>query len=132
MRCIPFVSQSGNSDCGIAVISMIFGFYGLKVDTANIGSKVNIKKEGISLAEMKQIVYDFGFEFHAYYYGGLQEILDVQLPVVMCKRTNHYIIVERRKKNGYLVLDPARGKGILSFEELVKLYKDVIVVIRPG
>ena len=67
-RTIPFISQLGSLDCGVACITMILNYYGIKVDIVDIGSTIHIGRDGMSLVEMKSIVENYGFKFAAYKY----------------------------------------------------------------
>ena len=40
-RRTPYVTQLGNMDCGIACLTMIFNYYGVKVDIVDVGSAVS-------------------------------------------------------------------------------------------
>lgn len=129
---IPFVSQLGSMDCGIACITMIFKYYGCKVDIVDVGSEFRIGRDGMTLAEMKEIVEKYGFKFAAYKYAYDEENLISKLPAILCS-DSHYIVVERAKKNGkFVVLDPAKGREILDFSELQNRYRDILVSIIPG
>ena len=129
-RTIPFISQLGSLDCGVACITMILNYYGIKVDIVDIGSTIHIGREGMSLVEMKSIVENYGFKFAAYKYGYKENNLKNNLPVVLCS-SGHFVVVEKIKKGKYQVIDPAKGKELVSFTEIMDKYQDILVTIVP-
>lgn len=129
---IPFIAQLGSMDCGIACLTMIFNYYGCNVDIVDVGSDFFIGRDGITLAQMKKIAGEYGFNFVAYKYMYDQKNLIEKLPAILCN-DSHYIVVEKIKKNGKIVvIDPAKGKCILNFSELQNNYRDILVYITPG
>ncbi len=128
---MPFIAQLGSMDCGIACLTMIFNYYCCNVDIVDVGSDFFIGRDGITLAQMKEIAVKYGFNFVAYKYMYDQKNLIERLPAILCNDA-HYIVVEKIKKNGrFVVLDPAKGKYILDFSELQTNYKDILVYITP-
>jgi ABC-type bacteriocin/lantibiotic exporters, contain an N-terminal double-glycine peptidase domain len=130
-RKVPYISQLGSMDCGAACLAMIFNYYGLKVDIVDVGTSVHTGRDGMSLKSMKQAAISFGFEFTAFRYDYVQENLQSKLPAILCTES-HYVVVEKQLTNGdYLVVDPASGKSAVTFDEIRKQYKDILVVIVP-
>lgn len=131
-RKMPYVAQLGNMDCGIACLTMLFNYYGCKLDIVDVGADIFIGRDGMSLSTMKKVTEKFGFKFGAYRYSHDQDNLNSKLPVILCS-DSHYIVVEKIKKNGkYSILDPAKGREVVDFSELKSKYKDILVCITPG
>lgn len=131
-RKISYVAQLGSMDCGIACLTMIFNYYGCKVDIVDVSSEFCIGRDGMTLTQMKAIAEKYGFKFIAYKYTYDEENLIGKLPVILCSHS-HYIVVEKIRKNGkYVVLDPAKGREIMEFSELQNRYRDILVSIIPG
>ncbi len=129
---VHFVSQLGSMDCGIACLTMIFNYFGCKVDIVDIGAYAHIGKNGISLSQMKMLAEQFGFVFTAYQYNYEQNYLVNYLPAILCT-DSHYVVVDKAKKSGgYIVFDPARGRKIVDFSELSNRYKNILVSIKPS
>lgn len=131
-RKIPYIAQLGNMDCGVACLTMLFNYFGCKVDIVDVGTGIYIGRDGMTLAQMKEIAEGWGFKFTAYKYAYDEENLIGKLPAVLCNNS-HYIVVEQIKRNGkYVVLDPAKGRHVLGFSELKNTYRDILVSITPG
>lgn len=118
-------------DCGVACLTMLFNYFGLKSDIVDVGAEVCIGRDGMTLVQMKAITEAYGFKFSAYQYSYEQKNLDSMLPAILCN-DSHYIVVERARRNGkYTIIDPAKGRSAVEFSELKNLYRDILVSIIP-
>ena len=66
---VHYVSQLGSMDCGIACLTMILNYYGCKSDIVDIGAEIQIGRDGMTLAQMKELAEKYGFKFAAYQYN---------------------------------------------------------------
>lgn len=131
MRHIPYVPQLGFTDCGTAALTMLFRYYGLKIDLPELNAKLQIGRDGISLYDMREIAAFYGFSCKSYHYYFRQELLDENLPVIVCAKSSHYVIIEKKIRNKYKILDPAEGVYYVEYGEIKEYYKDILVIIRP-
>ena len=129
---MQLVRQMGISDCGPACIAMIFAFYGYKINVNDIKANTRIGRDGISLAKMRNIVEEYGFIFKAYSNCQSEDNIEKKLPIIMCTKNNHFVVVEKKIKRGYVVFDPIDGKKIIDIPTMQKEYYDLLVIIRPG
>lgn len=131
-RRIRYVAQLGNMDCGIACLTMIFNYYGVKVDIVDIGSDVYIGRDGVTLLKLKSISEKYGFKFNAYQYEYSKKILESNLPAILFNGS-HYVVIEKKSRtNKYVIIDPAKGRLYFDFEDICRLYSDILIVIQPG
>lgn len=70
---IPYIAQLGRTDCGIACLTMIFNYYGFKADIVDIGNMACIGRDGMTLAQMKDIAEKYGFKFKRSFLGGIKK-----------------------------------------------------------
>lgn len=131
-RRTPYVTQLGNMDCGIACLTMIFNYYGVRVDIVDVGSDICIGRDGVTLSKLKNISEKYGFTFNAYRYEYSKKNLEDNLPAILFSGS-HYVVIERKNRaNKYTIIDPAKGKIYLDFEDVCKLYSDILILIKPG
>lgn len=129
---IKLIRQLGTTDCGAVCLYMIFNYYSAKVKLFDIRSCFPIGRDGMTLLQMKTIAQRFGFELHAYNYEYNEVLLDENLPVILCSKYNHYIVVAEKTDNGFVILDPAEGKKEVRFNYISENYLDILVCIRPS
>lgn len=129
---VHYVSQLGSMDCGIACLTMILNYYGCKSDIVDIGAEIQIGRDGMTLAQMKELAEKYGFKFAAYQYNHEEKNLIEYLPAILCN-DSHYVVVDKTKKKGkYILFDPANGKRVVDFLELKNGYKDILVSVIPS
>lgn len=132
MKKMRLIRQLGMTDCGTACLTMVFNYYHYRSDLTAISSLANVGRDGISLEDLKRIAEQHFFQFKAYNYANNEQNLIDNLPVIMCSNKNHYIVIEKKTRHGFQVLDPAKGKRVLLFSEIVEQFLSIIVVIRPS
>lgn len=91
---VHYVSQLGSMDCGIACLTMILNYYGCKSDIVDIGAEIQIGRDGMTLAQMKELAEKYGFKFAAYQYNHEEKNLIEYLPAILCN-DSHYVVVDK-------------------------------------
>ncbi len=116
------VLQDGIKDCGICCLLSIIRFYGGDVSKEYLREITNTTKEGVSLYNLLDGANKIGFE--AIGLSGKLEEIDVNnLPCIahinVNKSFKHFIVIYKINKDKQLVtvMDPAKGKKIISFSE---------------
>ena len=116
------VLQDGIKDCGICCLLSIIRFYGGDVSKEYLREITNTTKEGVSLYNLLDGANKICFE--AIGLSGKLEEIDVNnLPCIahinVNKSFKHFIVIYKINKDKQLVtvMDPAKGKKIISFSE---------------
>ena len=130
-KSVPLIRQMGTTDCGIAALTMIFQYYKYKIDISELKATTSIGRNGMSLAKMKEITEEHNFSFKAYGNYETEENLIKCLPIIMCSKENHYVVVAEKKYGKYILLDPLRGKEKVDYSYIKKNFLDVLVCVRP-
>ena len=116
------VLQDGNKDCGICSLLSIIRFYGGDVSKEYLREITNTTKNGVSALGLIEGAKILGFDAVGVC-GDLNKIEDNNLPCLAHILTNkgfkHFIAIYKidREKELIYVMDPAKGKRILSFME---------------
>lgn len=130
-RKVPLVRQLGTSDCGAACLTMIFQYYGCKVNINNVKRELDVGRDGLSLMDMKKVSETFGFKFLVYEDFVDEGNIISNLPLIMGTKNNHYFVVAEKVKDGYLINDPVEGKKVITFHEIVEKCEKFIVRVLP-
>lgn len=131
LKKIKFIHQLGNTDCGLACLAMLFRYYNTKISLALLSAENMTGRDGLTLGDLKHIAEHYNFKFKAYRTGYNDINISNNLPVMVCSKQNHFIVVEKRTKKGYKVVDPDQGRRIISLDDLKKNYLDLIIVLEP-
>lgn len=131
LKKIKFIHQLGNTDCGLACLAMLFKYYNTKISLALLSAENMTGRDGLTLGDLKHIAEYYNFEFKAYRTGYSDINISNNLPVMVCSKQNHFIVLEKKTKNGYKAVDPDCGKKVISLNDLKKDYLDLIIVLKP-
>lgn len=122
----------GTTDCGLACLTMLFQYYGFNIDISEMKASIKIGRNGLSLAKMRDITEDYNFSFKAYgEYSNEQNLLS-NLPLIMCSKENHFVVVAGKKHGKYVILDPVKGKLKMDYTEMQRDFLKILVLIRPS
>ncbi len=106
--------QLSTNDCAISVIKTIFNLFNINVKRHDIQQEITLDEEGADFDSVKSYLASFDV-------SGKYNILDINkqdhsdlLPCIAMiekRNRNHYVIIEKQKKNKFLILDPVRGSS---------------------
>ena len=130
------VLQDGIKDCGICCLLSIIRFYGGEVSKEYLRELTNTTKEGVSFYNLIEGAKVLGFESVALT-GKLEEINVNNLPCIVHfivnKTYQHFVVLYQInfKKKLVTLMDPAKGKKIISFSEFNLLTSNNYLFLHP-
>lgn len=113
--------QNSESDCGIATIRTILKQLKYRFEESEIYKNYHIDKtQGLSLAQLKDILDGYGINANAYGVSDFSELKKLtQFPVVLVVENDglaHYILVHEIKGTEFIISDPAEPE-IRTYDE---------------
>lgn len=130
------VLQDGIKDCGICCLLSIIRFYGGEVSKEYLREITNTTKDGVSLYNLIVAAEMLGFEALGLS-GKLEEINVNNLPCIVHfivnKSYQHFVVLYQvnLKKQKVTLMDPAKGKKIISFSEFNLLTSNNYLFLTP-
>jgi ABC-type bacteriocin/lantibiotic exporter with double-glycine peptidase domain len=123
--------QQGRTDCGVAVLSMLFRAHQRADGMAELRRSVLERGYGLSLLEMKKIASGRGLQASGWHLDAAR-LDDVPLPAV-AHYDGHYVVVDRLAPDGTVHLrDPSIGRLEMPRERFVELWTGNVLVIGPA
>ena len=126
----PVILQSESSECGIACLTMIAGFYGLDIDLFNFRQRYGSASQGASLLTLSKTAENVGLKSRALSLD-LDEIRQLKLPCIIHWSMNHYVVLTKVRKSSYVIHDPALGKRIIGIQEMSNNFTGVALELWP-
>ena len=130
------VIQDGIKDCGICSLLSIIRFYGGEVSKEYLRELTNTTKEGVSFYNLIEGAKKIGFD--AIGVSGKLENIEVNnLPCIVHfivnKSYKHFVVLYEinKKKHQVVLMDPAKGKKIISFSEFNLLTSNNYIFLKP-
>ncbi|MHB8846924.1 MAG: peptidase domain-containing ABC transporter [Burkholderiales bacterium] len=121
---IPIILQTEASECGLACLGMIAGYYKYHVDLATLRHRFQISLKGISLASLIQIAdkLDMGTRPVSL---ELEDLNQLKLPSILHWNFNHFVVLTKVHTNSITIIDPASGIRKLPLNEVSKSFTGV-------
>lgn len=126
----PVILQSEVSECGIACLAMISGYYGLNIDLFNFRERFGSPSQGVSLLSLSHTADRAGLKNRALSLD-LDEIHQLKLPCVIHWGMNHYVVLTKVRRSSFVVHDPALGKRIIGIQELSNNFTGIAMELWP-
>ena len=133
---IKVVLQDGIKDCGICSLLSIIRYYGGDVSKEYLREITNTTKDGVSFYMLIDAAKSLGFEAIGMS-GDLDDINVNNLPCIahfiVNKNYKHFVVIYNIdfKKNTIIIMDPAKGKRILSFSEFKLSSSNNFIFLKP-
>ena len=131
------VLQDGIKDCGVCSLLSIIRYYGGDVSKEYLRELTNTTKEGVSLFYLLEASKVMGF--NAYGATGELENIDVNnLPCIahisIKNNYKHFIVIYKinKDKRQITIMDPAKGRRILSFSEFNLISSKNYLFLKPN
>lgn len=130
-RKIPFIEQMSQTECGLACIAMISGYYKKHVTLFELRDRVGTGRDGNTLFDLYQVGKDLNFEAKCYKLG-VESLIQLKSPSILFWDSKHFVVLERIDKNHYVILDPAHGRKKLTSNEFNSHYSGYVLTLQPG
>ena len=133
---MEIVNQDGIKDCGICCLLSIIRFYGGEVPKEYLRELTHTTKEGVSLYNLLEGAKLLGFDAVGLT-GNLEDINVNNLPCIVHfivnKNYKHFVVLYEinLKKQEVTLMDPAKGKKIISFSEFNLLSSKNYLFLKP-
>lgn len=122
--------QTESSECGLACLAMICGYYGKTVDLIMLRRQFNLSSRGTALGGLTAIAGQLGFSTRALSLE-LDELGALKLPCILHWEFNHFVVLVRVKGHSAVLHDPARGRRVVSLKELSRGFTGVALEVWP-
>lgn len=130
-RRLPIVRQAAVSECGLACVAMITGYFGSAEDLASLRRRFGASMKGATLASLLRISESLRLSARAVRCG-LSEMKRLQTPCILHWRFDHFVVLRKVTGRYVLVHDPAQGALRLSLDEADALFTGVALELSPA
>ena len=133
MNRLKMVRQASSNESGLCCIAMVSFYFGKKRFITYYRDKFKIGRDGLSLKSMVQILQaeQFNVDLLELDFNKLLEHLHNE-PLILFIDENYYVVYKRRKKDLFIINDPAQGEVALSAEELSNMFGGYALQVSPS
>lgn len=129
-RSLPLMLQAEATECGLACLTMIAGYYGYNTDIVSVRQKFSVSSHGATLKQLMEIATQLELSGRALKLD-MQDLTSLQTPCILHWNLNHFVVLKRAKKGRITLHDPAVGERHLTFSEASKSFTGVALELTP-
>ena len=128
--------QDGNKDCGVCCLLSIIRYYGGDVSKEYLRELTGTTKSGVSFYQLLEAASFLGFSCEGVK-GELSFLDSSRLPciahITYQRKYQHFVVVYEvnKDKKEIVLMDPAKGKVVLSFAEFTMLSSGYYLYLSP-
>ncbi|MBQ0721283.1 MAG: peptidase domain-containing ABC transporter [Gammaproteobacteria bacterium] len=127
---LPVTLQTEVAECGLTCLSMIAGYYGYDTDLHNLRRRFPVSLKGATLQHIIQIGEQLDLSSRALRVE-LEALESLQTPAILHWDLNHFVVLKEVSGSKVVIHDPARGRKVLTLEELSKHFTGIAVELTP-
>ena len=105
---LPSILQTEHSECSLACLAMISGYYGHRIDINTLRNKFSVSSRGVTLKTIIKTAERMNLASRAIRLD-INEIHKLKLPAVLHWDMNHFVVLKKVSFNRVVIHDPARG-----------------------
>lgn len=127
---LSIVLQDEISECGLACISMLCGYYKKPISLYSLRRQYFVGVEGLSFYDLEHILFNNGIPSCGYNLEP-QHLSELDLPAILQWRNNHFVVLSK-VTDGYIeIYDPSAGKKIYKKDMIQHLFSGYALEIYP-
>lgn len=129
-RHLRMVFQSEASECGLACLAMIRGYFGGQSDLQQLRAQSRLGGDGISVKSLLDVSNRYALAGRAIKFE-LSELSELRLPAILHWDWDHFVVLEKVSRKCITVFDPAVGIRHYSMEELPLHVTGIAIEFTP-
>ena len=127
LRHIP---QHQQSECGLACLAMIADFHGLRLDLTTTRVRTGSAGRGHTLQALMEAAEKLGLSSRPLRLE-IEELAQLKVPCILHWNLDHYVVLEKVRKQRALILDPATERRWWRLAQLDTHFTGVALELTP-
>lgn len=125
------ILQSEASECGLACLAMVSALHGREIGLSELRRRMPAGRSGLSLQQLMRVAQTIDLSARALRLEP-QDLPDLKMPCILHWDLSHYVVVQRRTRGGWLILDPAVGRRRVATDEVHRRFSGVALELTPA
>jgi ABC-type transport system involved in cytochrome bd biosynthesis fused ATPase/permease subunit len=127
---VPFIRQTGASDCGLAALEMILRYHGAEPPRHALRRLFGDTAGGASLDTLRTVARGCGFDAEGFEVPP-DTLEALPAPAILHWRRGHFVVFEGLAPGGVSIVDPVGGRVLMPHDQLARLYSGYALVLEP-
>jgi ATP-binding cassette subfamily B protein len=131
-RRIPAVRQDTTMDCAAACLTMVLGYHGKLLPLADVRQVTGAGRDGANAEGLLAAASWFGLRGRGVRIDSIEALAALEPGAILHWRFNHFVVLDRLRRDGLHIVDPAGGRRIVSHEEARRSFTGVALLLEPS
>ena len=121
---IPVTQRLTQYECGLCCLKMNLNYYNYNISMNDLRKYFESSMNGNSLFHLKSVACKFNLTTNVKKINSstLYNIKNIQ-PSILLWNNNHYVILEKKQKNNFIIIDPDIGRTKYHIQILKKVFR---------
>ncbi|AMO96892.1 ABC transporter family protein [Collimonas fungivorans] len=128
---LPLMLQTEATECGLACLGMLAGYYGYRTDLASLRRRFPVSLKGSTLRDLIAIAGQLELATRPLKLD-LDDLAQLKLPCILHWNFNHFVVLQEVGPRSVTICDPAFGIRKLSMDEAAKAFTGVALELWPN
>ena len=128
---LPVILQAEATECGLASLAMIAGYYGFSTNLTQLRKRFSISLKGANLLDLMAIAEQLKLSSRPVKVE-LNKLYKLKKPAILHWDMNHFVVLKKVNKDSIEIHDPAVGHKRLAFDEASKHFTGVALEVIPS
>ena len=127
---LPTIIQTEASECGLACLAMVAGYYGHETDLTQLRRRFSVSMHGVNLKQLKDMASRMHLNGRALQLD-MEHLSQLQLPCILHWDMNHFVVLSKVTRKSITVHDPAIGIRQYDPEEFAEHFTGIALELSP-
>ena len=127
---LPMIRQSEASECGLACLAMVAGYYGFETSLASLRRQYNTSLRGMTFKTIVNIADKMGLMSRGLKVE-IEDIGSLKLPAILHWDLTHFVVLKSVSNKKIEIYDPGTGRKSYRLDEFSKHFTGVALELMP-
>lgn len=128
---LPVLLQTEATECGLACVAMVAGFYGYRTDVASLRRRFPVSLHGARLSQLIHMANSLKLATRPVKLA-IEDLPQLRKPCILHWNFNHFVVLKSVSGREVLIHDPAMGERRLSLAEVGECFTGVALEMWPA
>jgi ATP-binding cassette subfamily B protein RaxB len=130
-RRVPFVAATEINECGLACLAAISEYFRGEFDLIDIRRFADHGGRGETMLGIRNVAERIGLASRAVRLEP-RALSALAKPAILHWDMNHFVVLERVKRDGIVIMDPAAGRVLVKWSEVDRSFTGVALELKPS
>jgi ABC-type bacteriocin/lantibiotic exporter with double-glycine peptidase domain len=130
-RRVRYIPQLEVVECGAASLAMVLDYHGASVPLVEVREACGIGRDGVNAARIVKAAEQLGLDAQGFR-TELDGLHDLPCPAILHWEFNHFVVLERVRRRGAVIVDPACGRRVIDQRELGRAFTGIALAFTKS